>query len=318
VGVANPAVVDASADRARGCLLGLCVGGALGVAAAAGGRTRWELKGPTQAIGAPAAFALALAESWEARAQLDPADLALRWDQLLAQGVEPGTTTAAALIGVAAGAPVERAAAVAARLQPGRAGDGTMARALPLVLAAGGDRVLLRRLAYRSAAVTHADPVAAFAAVAVCLLGQDLGRHPLAEACRRTVQALREDLPDRALDALRPAPPGEAGGAGDDAVGVLAAVVAALAAPDLEDVVRVAAGHLAPASCGALAGGLAGLRQGATAIPPRWLAALDPGLRERCHRLAAALTQPPAPLEAVPAPGPLAGPAAPPDGGRAT
>ncbi len=293
-------------DRAAGCLLGLCVGGALGRAARAaseggGGGETVDIGGPTEAVGAPAAFALALAESWVAHSRVVDTDLARRWGDLVEAGGEPpGAITAAALRAVAAGAAPASAARSAARLQPDRAGDGALARALPLAVAVGGDRVLLRRSAYRSAQVTHADEVAAFTAVAVCLLGLDLCRHPLAEACRRTVQAVREDLPDRALAALRPTAPGEPEPTEDDAVGILAAAVTVLArAGDLETAAVTAANHgAAPVSLGALVGGLAGLRAGAGAIPARWLSALTPALRDRCARLAAELVAPAPPLAA--------------------
>jgi len=333
VRASSPGVVSAGGptDRALGCLLGLCVGGALGRAAALGagssgdavevedalawGPDTLEIPGPTAAIGAPAAFALATAESWVAHGLVVEPDLARRWCALAREGdLEAGAITRAALDAWSDGAPLDRAAAMASRLRPGRAGDGPLARALPLVLGVGGDRLLLRRAAYRSATVTHADPVAAFVTVAACLFGLDLLRLPVAEAGRRTVQAVCEDLPLRALDALRPAPPQEPAPAGQDAVGVLAAAITLLARFERFETVVVDAanrggGLTGSASAGALAGGLAGLRDGAEAIPRRWVEALTPDLRARCARLAETLPQaaggvaalPEAPEAAVPA-----------------
>ncbi len=309
VAARDPRATADPGAAAVGCLLGLCIGGALGLAAgraeldgAAEGSAEGafapqlrDLPPGCEAIGAPAALALAGAESWVAHRQVVAVDCAERWRAALAAGAaEPGAITSAALGAFADGATLDRAAAVAARIRPGRPGDGALVRALPLVLAAGGDRVQLRRAAFRSAQVTHADPVAAFLAVGACLFAADLGRHPVREAARRTVQALCEDLPGWALAALQPTTvdPG-----GDDGVGVLGAVVGLLAvSDDLEAVVVAAANRGGDpgtvASVGALAGGLAGLRSGPAAIPGRWVDALAPALRARCERLAAALPVP--------------------------
>ncbi|HUY62152.1 MAG TPA: ADP-ribosylglycohydrolase family protein [Candidatus Dormibacteraeota bacterium] len=285
--------------RAQGALLGLVAGSALGhVVRGLSPMEVLRIHGtardvrPSPELGAPAALALQLAESAAVQGAFDPADVVARWRRWVEAGERPlGVTSREAFAALRLGLPAAEAAAMVARVRPGHAGAGAMARALPLVLLTPTDRVRLRRWSYRSAALTHGEPTAAAAAMTACLLGVDLLRHPLVDAARRTAQAVREDAPNDVLAALRPAALGDALPEGYDAAGTLAAAVTALrwTATLEEAVVLVVDRGGNSDTAGALVGGLAGLAFGAAAVPPAWRAALGPTVVARCQELALAL-----------------------------
>jgi hypothetical protein len=233
-------------------------------------------------------LALELGESVVGRGGLEPELLLERWTRLdPATSPHPGSISAQALRLYLEGFPAEGLAEATARVVPERSGDGPLARALPLAIAARQDGALLKRWANQSASVTHSNLTSRMATVGSCLLARDLLTRGLEESLARVAQALREEVPLRLARAFRQPTSGEWPESGDDAVAVLSQAVHALAAAtDLDGVLQELENQEQP-NQGALAlgGGLAGAAFG---IDPssRRLGPLDHALRRRLEELA--------------------------------
>lgn len=179
----------------------------------------------------------------------------------------------------------------------GSFGNGAAMRVAPVAVRHRSCLDALRAVAARSAQVTHAHPVGIDAAVvqAAAVAAALLGVDPLAaaRAAAATIE-LRDGLARVAvLLARAPVPPAVvATELGNDATGhrsVPAAIYAALASPDpagaLICAVRLGGDTDTIAS---MAGAIAGARDGAAALPPRWMNALEnhgTG-RDHIHQLA--------------------------------
>ncbi|MGC2192879.1 MAG: ADP-ribosylglycohydrolase family protein [Candidatus Dormiibacterota bacterium] len=266
-----PSISDAELSaRARGILLGMACGESI-----AGSLALTNL-------------ALELGESLLSRGAVEPELLLERWARLgPAARPLPGSITGQALRLFEEGFPAEGLAEATARLVPERSGDGPLARALPLAIAARRDGAMLKRLANQSAWVTHSDLTSRMATVGSCLLARDLLTRGLEESLARVAQALREEAPLRLSRALRKPIREEWPEAGDDAVAVLSQAIHALSqASDLEGVLQEMENQGRPNQGAlALAGGIAGAAFG---IEPssRRLGRLDPTLRHRLEELA--------------------------------
>lgn len=173
--------------------------------------------------------------------------------------------------------------------RPSRSGTaGLLLRALPFGMITPLQRPRLRRDAYRCVALAGADEGTAVAAVATALLVADLMRFDLDTALIRVRQSLLEDAPMTLLDRLHVSAPIDTQPAHEsDAGAVLQAAITALAtAHTVEGVVAARAGG--PAVALTLAGSLAGVHHGRTAVAGIQADTLPHGDRalQIAHRLA--------------------------------
>jgi ADP-ribosyl-[dinitrogen reductase] hydrolase len=287
-------------ERIEGGIVGLLVGDALGVpyefnpphelpARAAielvppPGFSRSHPSAPPGTWSDDGAHALCLLDSLLARGALDIDDLAtrlVRWyqDGYLAvdgQVFDVGIQTANALRAIGGGVPVRKAAASDERAN----GNGSLMRVLPLALWHRGTEAELVRDACAQSIVTHGHLRSQLCCALYCLWVRALLEEratPWAEA----VAGLRRHIAgDEAAEAelefhIRPDDPPGGGGSGY-VVDCLRSARLALAAGPYEDVVKaaVALGHDTDTTA-AVAGGVAGVRDGVGAIPERWRVSL--------------------------------------------
>ena len=181
-----------------------------------------------------------------------------------------------------------RSAQPAAPLSEHDAGNGAAMRVLPVALATFGHSPARVELACRiQGHVTHHNPASDAASAFIALAVQDfLAGRALPEVVRARVQPLLEACPEFAFRgrARRENPSGWI-------VETMQAVLQALVDGEgfeasLIDVVN--RGGDADTT-GAILGMLLGARYGLDAIPPRWLAALDPAIAAVCRAQARAL-----------------------------
>jgi hypothetical protein len=233
-------------------------------------------------------MALELGESLVARGDVEPELLLQRWTRLTPLSRPPqNSITGQAMRLYEEGFPAEGLADAAARLVPDRSGDGPLARALPIAIAARRYGGLLKLWADQSASVTHSDLTSRMATVGCCLLARDLLTRSLEESLARIAQALREEAPLRLSSAFRNPRRDEWPEPGDDAVAVFSQATHALAVgrnlegtlQEIENQPRPTPGALA------LAGGLAGAAFGMDRSVDR-LSGLDNGFRGRLEALA--------------------------------
>lgn len=282
-----PRAEPALAARARGGLLGLAAGNALGlpaegltaaeVAAAwpAGLRDIERRDTPASPFDDDTAMALILAEELLAE-EVDLRRLADRWiGWLRTDGRGAGAWTRTALEHIA------RHDSPPAGMS-GPATSGAVMRCLPVALATYASPRNLVSGTWHTAALTHPDPRCAWGAVAVNVAAARFlaGRRDFVPD---VIEALRaNDAPAELLAAVRRVPLERldevARNATADAPVLLCvetALWAAYHAPVLEEALLqiVALGGDADTHA-AVAGGLLGLRDGEDAVPPRWVAAL--------------------------------------------
>jgi poly(ADP-ribose) glycohydrolase ARH3 len=300
--------VPADIDRARGALLGTFVGDALGMPFE--GRSPREVPARVEMQDArlgrgtytdDTQMMIALAESLLEYGGVAVQALA----RAFADAHDPrrgyGSGTTEVLRRVRAGSHPHEAARSAFGGE-GSLGNGAAMRVAPVAVLYAHDDAALAASARESAGVTHSHALAIDAAVAqAAAIAAALKDEPPLEAARNAAATpeLRDSLEeaDQLLDA-RPAPGELATALGNRPTAhesVPAAIYAAAAHESAEAAISFAV------RCGgdsdtiaAMAGAIAGARIGASAIPWRWLDALEQGPKGRGHverladRLAAA------------------------------
>ncbi|HUZ84290.1 MAG TPA: ADP-ribosylglycohydrolase family protein [Gaiellales bacterium] len=277
-------------DRARGALLGLAVGDALGaalewlspdqIAARYGGPLRDMVASQTWKRGEwtdDTAMALQLAESLDERDGFDLDDVFARYAVWARGGPKDiGTTVASSLLHARTAAGAQAAAVEWHRRSGGMtAGNGSLMRTVPIALRYARDRERLVDASRRDSALTHHDPLAADACVWLNEVVAALvrGREPpaLAGQAADAAASARVTPPDRLLAEAHSA-------LGFVLTALRVGAHAAFEHDGFEPAIVFAANLGGDADTNAaVAGALAGARFGAAAIPQRWL---EP-LRER-------------------------------------
>jgi poly(ADP-ribose) glycohydrolase ARH3 len=283
-------------DAATGALLGTFVGDALGMPfegtgpeAIPVGLEMEEARLGRGTYTDDTQMMIALAESLIDRGEIDEPHLARAFLEAFDpdRGYGSGTVELFALW--ARGAPVTEAAS---RLFGGQGsrGNGAAMRIAPVAVRFPASPVALREQAMRSARLTHAHPLAVDAAVvqaaaiAAALRGDDILP---ASRDAATMPVMGEQLA-RATELPDDTDPTDAAAQlGNSAEGhrsVPAAIYAAASRTRFEDAVGFAVRCGGDTdTLGAMTGAIAGARQGASAIPRRWLDALEDGPRGRSH-----------------------------------
>lgn len=167
------------------------------------------------------------------------------------------------------------------------AGNGAAMRVLPAALGTlGRDESAVRSAVRAQAHVTHHNPVSDAACEFIALAVQDFVRgESLRTVYRRRIQPLIADHPEFAFRRRRRENPS------GWIVETMQAVLQALLETDSVEscLVDVTNRGGDADTTGAIAGMLAGALYGPASLPPRWLKALDPAVRQACRAQARAL-----------------------------
>lgn len=166
------------------------------------------------------------------------------------------------------------------------AGNGAAMRVAPVALYTLGDEELLSRLAVEQAHITHHHPLSDAACVAIGMLIQrSLLRTPLA-GLRATAEELAARHPEFRFEGYD----GESSAYVPDTLRTV--LDAFFSTGSFEDCLVKTVNRGGDAdTAGAIAGAIAGARYGLSAIPRRWVNALDAGLREELASLAEQLVR---------------------------
>ena len=294
-------------DGARGLLLGLACGDALGrpvefdteeTIRTEHGRLT-EMKGygtwnqPAGTITDDTSQALCIARSLVANNRFDPADVAARFVEWYeSDPFDIGGMTARALRHLQHGTAWDEAGQRVWEDSPEgqNAGNGSVMRCPPLAIPYASDHDRLVAVSRQSSTITHADPRCTTGCAILNLTITNLledDATPLKHAL-----AFVEDAPSELLAALEPLTTGETPSSLDTSGYVVHSLQTglhdALTTDTAEDAIVTAVNRGGDTdTIGAIAGAVAGARFGASALPERWLATIDE--RDELESLAADL-----------------------------
>ncbi len=288
---ARPAPPDLR-SRARGCLLALACGDALG--------GPLEFMGPME-IGSrygtvrdfvgggwlslrpgettdDTAMALELARSLVETGRVDPADVARRWVEWMESGPKDvGTTVREALELIRDGTPWNEAGELVNEKAEGTArGNGSLMRCAPLALFLWRSPERLVRASLDTSRITHASLACQWSCAALNLMiaGLLAGRHE--QIVDRAAAALGHEEVRDALRGVATLTRQELDNGGEVVATLTSAVWCLGNTSSLEDAVVTAANLGGDADTrAAVAGALAGAHYGEEAIPSRWLEGLE-------------------------------------------
>mgnify|MGYP000055990479 CR=1 FL=1 len=283
-------------DRARGVLLGLACGDALGrpvefssasaIASEHGqldemvGHGTWNQ--PAGTITDDTEQALCIARSLVEQQDFDPADIADRFVGWYESGTfDIGRMTMKALSRLSHGDTWEEAGQHVWESSPEgqNAGNGSVMRCPPLAIPYAEDRERLVEVSRQSSVITHADPRCMEGCAILNLTVAGLLKEadtPLQDA----LDHVGSEAPDKLVTALEPIPRGES----PDTLETSGYVVHSLQtglhdgllAESAEDAIVTAVNRGSDTdTIGAIAGAVAGARFGAPRLPGRWLDAID-------------------------------------------
>lgn len=294
-------------DAAAGALLGTFVGDALGMPferqPAAAIPARLDMQEARLGRGTytdDTQMMIALAESLLERDAIDAEHLAGSFLEAFDPARGYGSGTVALFRLWREGEPISRAAS---QLHGGRGslGNGAAMRIAPIGVRFANSPDKLCAQARRSAGLTHAHPLAIdAAAVQAAAIGAAVRGDDVLAAARDTAETdeLRRQLEiaGELLAAQVDADEGatQLGNTSEGHRSVPTAILAAVSQPQFEQAVTFAVRCGGDTdTLGAMAGAIAGARDGAVAIPERWVEALEDGDKGRRHveRLAQALAQ---------------------------
>lgn len=295
-------------SRARGCLLALACGDALGgplefmgpeeirrkhgqVRDLIGGG--WLSLRPGETTD-DTAMALDLARSLVELGRVDPEDVARRWVAWMRSGPKDiGGTVGEALRLIQYGTPWDEVGdLVDQKAEPfgGALGNGSIMRCAPVALRFHGDREELVQASRDTSRITHANPICQWSAAALNLMIARLLQGDYETVVGRVAEEVpQEDVRERLLG-VGHRQKGDLG-AGGHVLDTLESAIWALGnASSLEDAVVTSAGLGGDADTrAAITGALAGAQYGEDAIPTRWLDRLEG--REEIARLAGSLIE---------------------------
>ncbi|WP_227134767.1 ADP-ribosylglycohydrolase family protein [Halorubellus salinus] len=282
-------------DGARGVLLGLACGDALGrpvefdtpetIRAEHGRLTEMIGYGtwnqPAGIITDDTSQTLCIARSVVANDRFDPADVAARFvDWYETEPFDIGRMTARALRRLQQGAAWDEAGQRIWEDSPEgqNAGNGSVMRCPPLAIPYAADHDQLVTVSRHSSTITHADPRCTTGCAILNLTIANLLEDD--DAPLENALAFVDDAPSELVTALKPLTNGETPGSLETSGYVVhslqTALHDALTADTAEDAVVTAVNRGGDTdTIGAIAGAVAGARFGATALPERWLAAID-------------------------------------------
>jgi ADP-ribosyl-[dinitrogen reductase] hydrolase len=306
----NESTMD-STDRARGVLLGLACGDALGrpvefmdadqiqrrhgtVSTMLGNGTHRQ---PQGTITDDTEMALCIARSLVDHGQFDPEDIASRFVDWYESGqFDIGLMTSDALGQIQAGSAWDEAgeAVWKGRTEGQNAGNGSVMRCAPLAIAFQDDADALSTISHQSSSITHYDPRCRYGCeilnhtIAGYLQGRD---DPLATSLDRV-----DDAPEELVSALTPVPDdldaGELETNGYVVTTLQTALYHALAADTARDAIVEAVNMGGDAdTIGAITGAVAGARFGSESLPEEWVATLRETNEDVLARLADGLAE---------------------------
>jgi len=283
-------------DRARGVLLGLACGDALGrpvefksaseISAEHGrldemiGHGTWNQ--PAGTLTDDTDQALCIACSLVEHQAFDPADVAERFVAWYDSGpFDIGGMTRQALIRLKRGDAWDEAGQQVWENSPEgqNAGNGSVMRCAPLAIPYATDWERLVEVSQESSQITHADPrcTDGCAVLNLTIAGLlDDAATPLGDA----LDYVGSDAPDELVATLEPLARGESPGTLETSGYVVHSLQTALhdglVAESAEEAIMTAVNRGGDTdTIGAIAGAVAGARFGASALPDRWLAAID-------------------------------------------
>lgn len=282
-------------ERARGVLLGLACGDALGrpvefrsdsvIASQHGtltemvGHGTWDQ--PAGTTTDDTAQALCIARSLANQQAFDPADIAARFVEWYdSDPFDVGVMTSQSLRKLKHGIPWEEAGQQVWEHSPEgkNAGNGSVMRCPPLAIP-DADPDIRAEVSRTSSQVTHADPR--------CTSGCAILNYTIAGLLRNKSDPLAgaldyigEDAPDELVDALRPLATGDISGelqtSGYVVHSLQTALHDGLRAESAENAIVTAVNRGGDTdTIGAIAGAIAGARFGAADLPERWLQVID-------------------------------------------
>ncbi len=296
-----------SEEQFAGCMLGLACGDALGATVEFLSRdeirTRygqlrdiigggWLRLAPGE-VTDDTQMTTCIAESIVATGTVNGDDIARRFvDWLHSEPKDIGTTTRRALMYLDRGLSWQEAGERTYREAGGQGiGNAGVMRCAPVGLFRCNDLDRLIADTRLSSAITHADPLAQWAAVAVNVALRELllnGQQP--DFLERIAAVIEERAVAQAVRAIPYIREAEVRSTGYALHTMQTALWSLTHYPTFEEAVIAAVNFGDDAdTSGAVAGALAGAREGAGAIPARWLAVLRP--REELHALARGLHQ---------------------------
>ncbi|WP_308444704.1 ADP-ribosylglycohydrolase family protein [Halomicrobium urmianum] len=282
-------------ESAKGCLLGLACGDALGrpVEFSSADRIEREHGRVTEMIahgthGKPKGtitddteLALCVARSLADRGGFDGEDVARRFlEWYESDPFDIGLMTADAIRTYRAGAPWDRAGAKVWEERPEgkNAGNGSVMRCAPYALSYDGLESVRGFVSKRSSAITHADPRCTYGCLVLngVLAALVHGESLALESVSREVHP---EAPDELCDALfelRDLSPSDPSPSGYVIDTLQTALYDGLSADSAEDAIVNAVNRGNDTdTVGAIAGAIAGARFGAESLPDRWLEHID-------------------------------------------
>lgn len=283
-------------DRARGVLLGLACGDALGrpvefksaeqIAAMYGTVTEMVGDGshrqPAGTITDDTEMALCIARSLVEHGKFVPEDVAARFVEWYQDGpFDIGMMTADALRQLNTGASWEEAGqAVWEHRQEGQnAGNGSVMRCTPYALAYHNDPASLASVSRKSSAITHFDPRCQYGCAVLNLTVANL-LHDRTDPLQTALTRVEADAPDELLTALTGLPKSvseaELQNNGYVVTTLQTALYYGLTADSTREAIIEAVNRGGDAdTIGAIAGAIAGARHGAGSLPTEWVEVLD-------------------------------------------
>ncbi|WP_281195510.1 ADP-ribosylglycohydrolase family protein [Halorubrum sp. F4] len=283
-------------DRARGVLLGLACGDALGrpvefksesVITSNYGRLD-EMVGhgtwnqPEGTVTDDTEQALCIAQSLVERREFDPADIADRFVGWYDSGpFDIGRMTAKAISRLKHGDAWDEAGQRVWENSPEgqNAGNGSVMRCAPLVIPYANDSGRLVEVSRQSSLITHADPRCTYgcAILNLTIAGLILNN---ATPLRDALDRVDPDAPDELVTALEPLARGETPDSLKTSGYVVHSLQTALhdglSAENAEEAIVTAVNRGGDAdTIGAIAGAVAGARFGASTLPSQWIFVLD-------------------------------------------